>query len=710
MLAVDEKSRPESISKLDGQLWSFLHRAAHQGQADIIEYLLAKNMQYVESLGGVWSGAEPEKERFASELVVSVNQQDIFGRSALHVAVSYGTIACVRALLDYHSRMTKFVAETLPRASPELKWWLTLDLDLVNVKGQTAALCAVRRGDLTMLTALLQAGADPNIPDDLKIACLQMVCSRIDPNSPNEYSHTSASSSPSHALSPSHSAPIVNKSPLLITDTPEFTKVLAEQAKILVQRGADISLVDLRHENVIHYACRRADTELLQTLLHNGRLHQAESLLKALRALYRDGRLPTALTTRLEVTDLLNKAYLALIHLEVEKKGVSKLSAVEVCEWIVSIGLHESRDLFWKAQVTGAFLFQMSDETIKKDLGLETLAQRTTFINRLQELKDIDERRRLRVGSSTVFKGNANGSAEYDGDDDAALLGLPNAKDYEIQEEDLITDDVIGRGNFGEVRRGKWKDVYVAVKTIYRTGGETAKQDVYREMGILAQLRHPNILGFLGYVKQGGSVMMVTDLMTGGPLHFFIKTSFETVTRLRSKLVTDIVRGMVYLHHRKLVHRDLNTKNLLLDDHYGVKISDFGLSRPKHDHKMTMSVGFLGGMAPEVYRGNDYTEKADVFSFAMVVYEIVTGKESHHEQSNVMMYAHNMSTNGYRPPLDDTVTPVDWNNLIRKCWATDPQERPSFDQLLDELHLMEQNVTRAPTLPITLTESGAYIT
>ena len=119
--------------------------------------------------------------------------------------------------------MINFVVETLPRASPEIKWWLTLDLDLVNDKGQTADLCAVRRGASTMLTALLQAGAGPNIPDALIITCLQMVCLRIDPNSPNDYSHTSASSSPSHALSPSHSAPIVNKSPLLITDCLLYT-------------------------------------------------------------------------------------------------------------------------------------------------------------------------------------------------------------------------------------------------------------------------------------------------------------------------------------------------------------------------------------------------------------------------------------------------------------------------------------------------------
>jgi ankyrin repeat protein len=754
------QSRPEAISRLDSQLWSWLHRAVYQGQVEIVKYLLEENMKYAMSLEGVGSvgGANLKEASESSPAVVmhasrvlAVNQQDVFGRSALHVAVSYGngTTECVEAMLTYHSKMTKYLSESMPRASPELKLLLTLDLDLVNAKGHTAALCAIRKNDSATLTLLLQAGADPNIQDDHKLGCLQMVCSRMDPatNSSNAENNaaspasssqsplssgkggSSSSSSSSKSPSPNQSQ-IMQKPPALIIDSPEFTKFLANQAKLLVQKGADLSLLDLHRENVLHYACRRADTELLQTLLHNGRLHQSNSLLSALRSLYRDGRLPSLISSRLEVTDLLNQAYLALIHKEVETKGAAKLTTTEVCEWLVSIGLHGSRELFLKNQVSGAFLLQMSDETIKRDLGLESLGQRTTFINRLEELKDIDKRRKQRTKSTGAnplnpfngVAGNSNGhgqdssspteDAPHGDDDDAAMLGLPNAKDYEIPIEDLNVGDVIGRGNFGEVRRGGWKDVQIAIKTIYRTGGETAKQDVYREMGILAQLRHPNILGFLGYVKHGGSVMMITDLMTGGSLHNFIKTSFDTVSRLRFKIATDIVRGMVYLHHRKLVHRDLNTKNLLLDDHYVIKISDFGLSRPKNDHKMTMSVGFLGGMAPEVYRGNDYTEKADVFSFAMVVYELVTGKESHHAQSNVMMYAHNMSSNGYRPPLDDSTTPPDWNNLIRRCWATDPQDRPSFSQLLDELHVMDQNTTKAQStpVPISLSDSGSYTT
>jgi ankyrin repeat protein len=719
-------------------LWSWLHRAAYQGQVDIIEFLLQQNIKYVEALVSASVSSQAGSLSAHASRVLAVNQQDVFGRSALHVAVSYGTSICVSAMLDYHSKINKILSEDLPKASPELKLLLALDLDLLNAKGQTATVCAVRKCDHTTLALLLQAGADPNIQDDHKLGCLQMICARLDPNNPLTSSDpTSPSpSSQSNAItrSPSTtstSSPNASSSPNssqmthklgLIYDTPEFTKQLAEQAKQLIQKGADLSLLDLRLENVLHYACRRSDTELLQTLLHNGKLMASETLLSALRSLYKDGRLPSSIAARLECCDLLNQAYLALIHKEVDMKGIAKMTTMEVSEWLVSIGLQASREHFLKNQVTGAFLQQVSDETIKRDLGMESLGQRTTFINRLEELKDIDKRRKHRSKTiSSAFSTTNNGENGSNdpstlaaaADDDAALLGLPNAKDYEIQFEDLVIGDVIGRGNFGEVRKGQWKDVLVAIKTIYRTGGETAKQDVYREMGILAQLRHPNILGFLGYVKHGGSVMMITDLMTGGSLHTFIKSSYETVSRLRFKIVAGVVRGMVYLHHRKLVHRDLNTKNLLLDDHYGIKISDFGLSRPKHDHKMTMSVGFLGGMAPEVYRGNDYTEKADVFSFAMVVYEIVTGKESHHAQSNVMMYAHNMSSNGYRPPLDDNETPLDWNNLIRRCWATDPQERPSFSQLLDELHVMEQigaRVAAMPSVPVSLTESGSYTT
>lgn len=731
--------------------------------------------------------------------VVAVNQQDVFGRTALHVASSP---SIVKAILDYNRKVSKLIAESMPKASPEIKLLLCVDFDLQNTKGQTALLCFVRRSDDASVALLLEAGADPNVQDDYRLASLQMVCARVDPKTPSSLqSSQHISSSNSHHTSSHHSSTTTstttstptksNSGSLahhasLIVDTAEFTKQMSRQAKELILHGADISLMDLYGENVLHYACRRADMELLQTVLHQGRLKQGDRVLVALRTLYNnhhkaDGRLPSSISSRLECMDLLNNALLSQVHRLVEANGLSKLTSTEVSEWLISIGLSNSRDLFLKNAVTGAFLATVSEETIKRDLGINTLAQRSTFINRLEELKDIDSRRKQRsatpiVGDrstpnpllSDALSGLQLASAAANNalnkppnteeeDNDEELLGLPNAKDYEIQYEDLIIGEEIGRGNFGEVRRGQWKSVLVALKTIYRTGGDTAPRTaVFREMGILAQLRHPNILGFLGYVKvsdvylttgrpmtmsgekrigasstegpssssaasspnqstnlpsssSGGSVMMVTDLMTGGSMHNMIKSSFETVTRLRFKLVSGIVRGMVYLHHRKLVHRDLNTKNILLDDHYGVKISDFGLSRPKNDHKMTMSVGFLGGMAPEVYKGQDYTDKADVFSFAMVVYEIVTGKESHHAQANVMMYAHNMATNNYRPPLDDAASPPEWSSLIRNCWATEPSERPSFAELLEIINAMEQAHARIP-VPISITESGAYLT
>lgn len=683
-----------------------------------MKYVLQINLDYAKTL----MDTAPQASLSAHAMrVLPVNQQDVFGRTALHVAASHGTSAAVDAILEYNTQIVRFMNEELPKASPELKLLLVLNLDLVNAKGQTSVMCAIRRADLLIIKSLLDAGADSDIQDDHKLSCLQQVCLRRSEN--KELTHTSSSGSITRSPSNTTTTPGTPQTPsigahssstskmALIVDPPEFIKLLVDCSKLLLTHGADVSLTDIYRENVLHYACRRADTELLQTLLHFGRLHSGDSLLVAIRALYKDGHLPPSISARTPCVDLIHAALLALLHKEIEAKGLAKMTTGEVGEWLEAIGLPSTRALLLANRITGAFLLTISDETIKKDLGLETLSQRSLFINRLEELKDIDQRRIVRLTNATRLSGSfgSSSSQSNDEDDDSALLGLSNAKDYLIRFEDLTVGDVIGRGNFGEVRKAQWKDLQVAIKTIYRTGGETAKQEVYREMGILAQLRHPNILNFLGYVKHEGNVMMVTDLMVGGSLFNFIRSSFASIKKLRFNLVMDIVRGMIHLHDRRLVHRDLNTKNLLLDDHYSIKISDFGLSRPKHDHKMTMSVGFLGGMAPEVYRGNDYTEKADVFSFAMVLYEILTGKESHHELNNVMMYAHDMATKGYRPPLDDTVTAPEWNNLVRRCWATDPQDRPSFSELITELHNIEHSKP-APSVPVTLSDSGAYIT
>jgi len=241
------------------------------------------------------------------------------------------------------------------------------------------------------------------------------------------------------------------------------------------------------------------------------------------------------------------------------------------------------------------------------------------------------------------------------------------------------------------------------VKYLYRNEPNNDERKFLQEIAILSNLRHPNIINFIGWSRlkvksstisgspsssliNDASVVMVTEYMGGGTLHFILQNSYNLLqsNQLISIMILDIVRGMTYLHSRNILHRDLNTKNILLDEHYHCKISDFGLSRLKIEgHQMTAHVGFLVCMAPEVYIGEEYSFQADVYSFGMVLYHIAVGKQPNGDL-DLLKFAHMVAHEKYRPAIPSTVPPL-YKQLIDQCWQQVPDDRPQFSSLLELL-------------------------
>jgi len=264
---------------------------------------------------------------------------------------------------------------------------------------------------------------------------------------------------------------------------------------------------------------------------------------------------------------------------------------------------------------------------------------------------------------------------------------------------DIVIGERIGRGNFGEVFKGYWHGTVVAVKKTKIPSVATKEEladfleDFDREAEIMRTVRHPNVLQFLGICKLGSDqeICIITEFMPKGSLHKTLHNSqCDLDWQLRLQMALDVSRGMNYLHKSNpvIIHRDLKSHNLLLDEYFKVKICDFGLAKlinAQSSAEMT-SCGTPAWTAPEVLRNERYTESADIFSFGIVMWELVTREEPHHGVPPFqIVFA--VGTQGIRPTIPSSCPP-DIATLIEECWAEAPEDRPNFGEIMKRLESM----------------------
>uniref|UniRef100_A0A5B7AVR3 non-specific serine/threonine protein kinase n=1 Tax=Davidia involucrata TaxID=16924 RepID=A0A5B7AVR3_DAVIN len=279
---------------------------------------------------------------------------------------------------------------------------------------------------------------------------------------------------------------------------------------------------------------------------------------------------------------------------------------------------------------------------------------------------------------------------------------LPNKCDWEIDpsELDFSNSSIIGKGSFGEILKACWRGTPVAVKRILPnlSDDRLVIQDFRHEVNLLVKLRHPNIVQFLGAVTERKPLMLITEYLRGGDLHQYLKEKGALNPSTAINFALDIARGMAYLHNEPnvIVHRDLKPRNVLLvnssADH--LKVGDFGLSKlirvqNSHDvYKMTGETGSYRYMAPEVFKHRKYDKKVDVFSFAMILYEMIEGDPplSHYEPYEAAKYV----AEGHRPAFRAKGYITELRDLTDQCWATDMNQRPSFLEILKRLEKIKE--------------------
>jgi serine/threonine protein kinase len=278
--------------------------------------------------------------------------------------------------------------------------------------------------------------------------------------------------------------------------------------------------------------------------------------------------------------------------------------------------------------------------------------------------------------------------------------------------------DELARGAFGVVYRGEWRGRAVAVKRLLSaspaddearkgsgSSGEYASSfgDLCNEANIMSALRHNNIVHLLGFALMPAPAL-VMELCAGGDLGAFLRNTLPTqVTwRTRQHMALDVARALAFMHAHSVLHRDLRSPNVFLlhaddserdaaigADETVAKVSDFGLSR-RVAVRSTESLESWPWMAPETRAATSaarsaavsYDERADVYSFAMVVMHLHTHRQpfaEYHDRQDHEIERDIVRT-GLRPSLDGSTAAIDTPHaalqLVRDCWHTDPQLRP----------------------------------
>jgi len=265
---------------------------------------------------------------------------------------------------------------------------------------------------------------------------------------------------------------------------------------------------------------------------------------------------------------------------------------------------------------------------------------------------------------------------------------------WKVNFTDIEFGTKIGEGNFGAVYEGKYLGSPAAVKKLFFVNDDFMQKYIEREMETLTSLHHPNIVQLMGICIENNEVYIVTEFVSGGSLRKRLKNQdYALDWPIKVHIAKNLAMAMTYLHSRNIIHRDLKSHNLLVGDNWKIKVCDFGLARkadaPKTGGNVAMTiVGTDDWMAPEVAQGQDYNSACDVFSYAMVLYEIIT-REKPPQREMLQRYA--FIPDRWRAAIPKDTPEALWQ-LLCDCAQTDAKDRPAFKDVMKKLEEIEKAV------------------
>ncbi|TYI95498.1 hypothetical protein E1A91_D01G002200v1 [Gossypium mustelinum] len=276
---------------------------------------------------------------------------------------------------------------------------------------------------------------------------------------------------------------------------------------------------------------------------------------------------------------------------------------------------------------------------------------------------------------------------------DQNYVAIPNdgSDVWEIDPRHLKFENKVASGSYGDLYKGTYCSQDVAIKVLKPERVDTdIQEDFAQEVFIMRKVRHKNVVQFIGACTKPPTLCIVTEFMCGGSVYDYLHKQ-KGVFKLPSllKVAIDVSKGMNYLHQNDIIHRDLKAANLLMDENEVVKVADFGVARVKvQSGVMTAETGTYRWMAPEVIEHKPYDHKADVFSFGIMLWELLTGKLPY-EYLTPLQAAVGVVQKGLRPTVPKNTNPK-LTQLLERCWQQDPTLRPDFSEIIGILQQISE--------------------
>lgn len=339
------------------------------------------------------------------------------------------------------------------------------------------------------------------------------------------------------------------------------------------------------------------------------------------------------------------------------------------------------------------------------------------FESKVEHYHILYKENRLTIDEEVFFENLSQLVRHYENDADGLVTNLLNfvsktgALDFDVKvsefydagwvipKEDVILASKLGKGEFGDVWEGKYKNSLVAIKCLK---DDARAQKILKEASIMTSLRHPNLVELLGVVfsPQDGIVWLITEFMGKGSLVDFLRSRGRPMISKKNQIsfASDSCDAMTYLEERHIVHRDLAARNVLLSDDPSsetnsailppavaplvAKVSDFGLARPD-DYSIEGGKFPIKWTAPEALRYSKFSNKSDMWSFGVLLWEIYSFGRTPYPRIPIVDVVKHVER-GYRMEAPEGC-PDGIYDIMRAAWSIDPEQRPSFASVLSSL-------------------------